>query len=40
MDDAFPVLDEAKGGQGVEICIHNVGYLVNIRLIANAEALD
>jgi NAD(P)-dependent dehydrogenase (short-subunit alcohol dehydrogenase family) len=40
MDSAFADLSQANGGKGIDICIHNAGYLPNVNLIAQAETSD
>jgi len=40
MDSAFAALSKANDGKGVDICIHNAGYLPGAGLIAQAETSD
>lgn len=40
MDAAFAALSEANGGNGVDICIQNAGYLPDLTPIAKADLSD
>lgn len=40
MDAAFSDLSQANGGNGVDICIHNAAYLVNLNTIAESNTAD
>jgi NAD(P)-dependent dehydrogenase (short-subunit alcohol dehydrogenase family) len=40
MESAFAALSQANGGQGVDICVHNAGYLPDMNPIAKAETSD
>jgi NAD(P)-dependent dehydrogenase (short-subunit alcohol dehydrogenase family) len=40
MDSAFAALSKANDGKGIDICIHNAGYLPDPNLIAQSETSD
>jgi NAD(P)-dependent dehydrogenase (short-subunit alcohol dehydrogenase family) len=40
MDSAFSALSKANDGKGIDICIHNAGYLPDTSPIAQAETSD
>jgi NAD(P)-dependent dehydrogenase (short-subunit alcohol dehydrogenase family) len=40
MDSAFAALSKANGGNGVDICIHNAGYLCDVEFIAKVDTSD